>query len=201
MNNGKITNESAEIDKIKYILNKWEIRTEKEFSNKYTYATEFDNTMAQSTAHRKFKHYGIVKNDKNIYEYVGKKLREPATEEDELCNLLNCYCGGIITKDDDKKELWISVDSESERIIAAKMTDYFSSRMLQLTSTNETKKIKDTLIAKRICILIGHSCLFIKVFSLDNDTKEIGDEEKRKYNETKIYEKIVKLIDENNKNL
>ena len=185
MKTSKINNESMEIDKIKYILNRYTIRTEKDFSDKYSYAEEFDDTMAQSTAHRKFKHYGIIKDaEKKRYVYVGKKLREPTTKLDELCNLLNCYCDGIVSKDDEKMEMWISVDAETERIIAAKMTDYFFSKIPRLTVTNKTKETKDTSLSKRICILVGYSCLFIKNVSSESTYKEIID-----------------LIEENNKQL
>ena len=185
MNIDKITNESLEIEKIKYILSKHKIRTEEEFSKKYNDSKKFDDIMSQSTAHRRFKHYGIVKDPiENKYIYVGKKLREPTTKEDELCNLLNCYCDGIISKDDEKMEMWISVDAETERIIAAKMTDYFFSKIPRLTVTNKTKETKDTSLSKRICVVVGYSCLFIKSTSSESTYKEIID-----------------LIEENNKQL
>lgn len=188
-----ITNESSEIEKIKFILKKYIIQTEKAFSVKYL--KEFNKKMAQSTAHRKFKHYGVVKDPaKERYVYVGRQLREPATEEDKLHNLLSCYCDGIIYKDDERMELWISVDAEAEKLIATKMTEFFF-------LTNSKLGLSDS---KPVSILIGASCLFIKVFPLKTEKQveaEKQNEEKKEEKDRRrdLYIKIIELIESANK--
>ena len=142
----------TELGRMKYILSKYDIKTQQDFSDKYGNCTEFDATMARATVNRKFKKYGIVRDyEKNKYVYAGVVLRKPASEYDKLCNLLNSYFHEEIQFPEDLKTIWLKVDLGAEQIIASRITEHFK---------NENRN--------KVYVLLGYGCLYIKC--IDNDT-------------------------------
>lgn len=134
------------IERCTAILSEYKVRTQREFAERYE--EKYNIKICQATVHRMFAKANIDFSDKDDC-YVCMPKSESEDSGDNLSNLLSCYSYGKYTHEKGVPALWLSVDFDTENLIAKAIYDYCN---------------------QNISIICGYGCLWLKCH--DKDTYE-----------------------------
>lgn len=131
------------------IVEKNEIRTQKDFANMYY--EKYGEKLSQPTVHRMFDNANIcVDSETGFYKYHGKPYESEPTEEDFLKQLLKLHSYGKYTHEKGISTIWLDVDFGSENLLAKRICDYYDNG---------------------VSIICGYGCLMIRCRTVDTYEK------------------------------